>query len=225
MKKRSGLILAVKLIFILSLCIMLYSAFQIYKAPAEARQALQDWHKKREKAPIISHTNDETPLPDGMISLSEATSPSKPVYKEGEIIGEIYLPKLDKRIAILEGTQRPQLRKGAGHDIGSAPPGTIGNSVVAGHRDTVFRGLGILKKGDLIEVETEDGKFIYSITGSTIVDGDARGVIKQQNSEAVLTLITCYPFSYIGPAPDRYLLSASLLRKEPVSRDETLYRK
>ncbi|MGN7762264.1 sortase [Paenibacillus sp. 22594] len=218
MKKHSGLVIAVKLIFVLSLCIMLYSAFQIFRAPAEARQALQEWEKKREEAPIISQSNDETPLPDGMISPSETKSTSKPVYKEGDIIGEIYLPKLNKRIAILEGTQRPQLKKGAGHDIGSAPPGTLGNSVVAGHRDTVFRGLGTLKKGDLIEVETVGGKFIYSITGSTIVDGDARGVIKQQHSEAVLTLITCYPFTYIGPAPDRYLLSASLLRKEPVSQ-------
>lgn len=218
MKKHSGLAIAVKLIFVLSLCIMLYSAFQIFRAPAEARQALQEWEKKREEAPTISHSYNETPLPDGMISTSETKSTSKPIYKKGEIIGEIYLPKLGKRIALLEGTQRPQLKKGAGHDIGSAPPGTLGNSVVAGHRDTVFRGLGTLKKGDLIEIETMDGTFIYSITGSTIVDGDARGVIKQQNSEAVLTLITCYPFTYIGPAPDRYLLSASLIRKEPVSQ-------
>ncbi|MNC34289.1 Sortase family protein [compost metagenome] len=200
------------------MCVLLYSAFQILKAPVEARQALQEWEKKREEAPNIYHNDEETPLPEGMISPSEEDSTSKPAYKEGEIIGEIYLPKLDKRIAIVEGTERPQLKKGAGHDKGSAPIGAAGNSVLAGHRDTVFRGLGTLKTGDHIEVETAEGKFIYSITGSTIVDGDARGVIKQ-SSEAVLTLITCYPFTYVGSAPDRYLLSAVLLR------DETLYRK
>ncbi|MBW4082095.1 sortase [Paenibacillus sp. S150] len=216
MKKHSGLVIAVKLIFVLSLCLLLYSGFQILKAPAEARRALQDWEKKREKASIISLNEQETPLPAGMTVPPQAAKHSQTAYSEGEIIGEIYFPKLDKRIAILEGTQRPQLKKGAGHDIGSAPIGAAGNSVLAGHRDTVFRGIGDLKKDDLIEVETAEGTFIYSMSGSTIVDGDARGVIRQ-TSGAVLTLITCYPFAYAGPAPDRYLLSATLLRKEPVS--------
>ena len=218
MKKRSGLVIAVKLVFVLSLCVLLYSAFQILKAPVEARQALQIWEKKREEAPSIYHKGEETPLPDGMVAPSEGTHPFKPAHTAGDIIGEIYLPRLDKRIAIVEGTERPQLKKGAGHDKNSAPIGAAGNSVLAGHRDTVFRGLGTLQKDDRIEVETAEGKFIYSVTASTIVDGDARGVIKQSD-EAVLTLITCYPFTYIGSAPDRYLLSAVLLK------DETLYRK
>ncbi|WP_060863481.1 sortase [Paenibacillus riograndensis] len=216
MKKRSGLVIAVKLVFVLSLCVLLYSAFQILKAPVEARQALQEWEKKREEAPNLYHTEEGAPLPDGMATPLEGTPPSKPAYTIGDIIGEIYLPRLDKRIAIVEGTERPQLKKGAGHDPGSAPIGAAGNSVLAGHRDTVFRGLGALQKNDLIEVETAEGRFTYSVTGSTIVDGDARGVIKQSD-EAVLTLITCYPFTYVGSAPDRYLLSAVLLRKEPVS--------
>ncbi|MNI85286.1 Sortase family protein [compost metagenome] len=73
-----------------------------------------------------------------------------------------------------------------------------------------------MQKDDRIEVETAEGKFIYIVTGSKIVDGDARGVIKRSD-EAVLTLITCYPFTYVGSAPDRYLLTAVLLREEPVS--------
>ncbi|MCE3203869.1 sortase [Paenibacillus sonchi] len=216
MKKRSGLVIAVKLVFVLSLCVLLYSAFQILKAPVEARQALQEWEKKREEDTNLYHTEEEAPLPDGMATPLEGTAPSKPAYTIGDIIGEIYLPRLDKRIAIVEGTERPQLKRGAGHDPGSALIGADGNSVLAGHRDTVFRGLSALQKDDLIEVETAEGRFIYSVTGSTIVDGDARGVIKQSD-EAVLTLITCYPFTYVGSAPDRYLLSAVLLRKEPAS--------
>lgn len=133
------------------------------------------------------------------------------------MIGEIYFPRLDKRVAILEGTGRHALKKGAGHDEGSAAIGSSGNSVLAGHRDTVFRGLGELEKSDVIELETADGKFTYEITGSRIVDGEARGAIKP-SKEPVLTLITCYPFSYVGSAPDRYLLSAKLIASQPLVR-------
>lgn len=211
MKQRPGIaIAAVRLVFILSLCVLLYSAFQILKAPAEARQALDEWDKKREEAlqPVIQE--DETPLPAEMVALPGATKTTKPEYTDGEVIGEIYFPVLERRVAILEGTQRAQLKKGAGHYAGSAAIGADGNSVLAGHRDTVFRGIGNLKERDLIEVETVDGTFIYEVTGSTIVDGEARGAIKP-SSTPVLTLITCYPFGYAGPAPERYLLSASLV--------------
>ncbi|WP_019914807.1 sortase [Paenibacillus sp. HW567] len=216
MSKFSGLSIAVKLILILSLCLLLYSVFQILKAPAEARHALQNWEKKREEASRLTVPEEETPLPAGMVTPSKEKNTLKSAYTEGEIIGEIYFPKLDRRIAILEGTERPQLKKGAGHYEGSADIGAKGNSVLAGHRDTVFRGLGDLVKDDLIEVESAEGKFIYTVTGSAIVDGDARGAIRQ-STEPVLTLITCYPFTFIGSAPDRYLLTASLLRREPLS--------
>lgn len=218
MKKHSGISLAVKLIFILSLCVMLYSAVQIFKAPAEAREALQTWEKKREEAQLPVATEEETPLPDGMISTRAEQDGANPAYTEGEVIGEIYFPKLDKRVAILEGTGRTALKKGAGHDEGSAAIGSTGNSVLAGHRDTVFRSLGDLQVSDIIELETADGKFTYEITGSRIVDAEARGAIKP-SEEAVLTLITCYPFSYVGSAPDRYLLSARLIASKPLVRE------
>lgn len=129
------------------------------------------------------------------------------------MIGEIRFPTLNKKVAILEGTESPELKKGAGHYIGSAAIGAIGNSVLAGHRDTVFRNLGELVAGDLIELESMDGTFTYEVTGSTIVDGTERGAIKPSD-KAILTLITCYPFSYVGSAPDRYLLSAKLVKQE-----------
>jgi sortase A len=223
MKKHSGLVITVKLIFILSLLVLLYSAVQIFKAPAEARHALEDWEKKREEAVSTAvpaePEGEEIPLTAGMVSVSGGPRPSGTVYKEGDVIGEIYFPKLEQRAAILAGTERPQLKKGAGHYEGSAAVGAAGNSVLAGHRDTVFRGLGRLDKHDLIEVETADGRFIYEVTGSVIVDGDERGAIKD-SEEAVLTLITCYPFTYVGSAPDRYLLTAVLLRQEPLTRPQ-----
>jgi sortase A len=214
MKKRSGLVIAVKLLFILSLSVLLYSIVQVVKAPIEARQALQEWDKKREEAPILSH-NEEQPLPEGMISSAQASPSARPAYSDGEVIGEISFPTLKKRVAILEGTDSPQLKKGAGHYAGSAAIGATGNSVLAGHRDSVFRNLGELALHDLIIVETANGKFTYEITGSVIVDKDERGAIKPSD-EPILTLITCYPFAYVGSAPDRYLLSAKLVGQEPL---------
>jgi sortase A len=213
MKKRNGVLLTVKLIFILSLVVLIYSIVQVVKAPIEAKQALNDWAKKREEAIARPFPNEENPLPKGMVSSPNEQPASLPSYKEGEVIGEIRFPTLNKKAAILEGTESPELKKGAGHYIGSAAIGAVGNSVLAGHRDTVFRNLGELVAGDLIELESTDGAFIYEVTGSTIVDGNERGAIKPSD-KANLTLITCYPFSYVGSAPDRYLLSAKLVEQE-----------
>lgn len=213
MRIRSGLTVAAKLILLLSLCMMLYSAFQILRAPAESRRALHIWDQKREEASLHRLSEEEIPLPEGMASRPEEMAEpagAPPVYQEGEVIGELYFPRLDQRMAILEGTGRAELRQGAGHDAASAAPGTPGNSVLAGHRDTVFRSLGKLAAGDILELETADGVFTYEITGSRIVDKETRGAIKPTR-EPVLTLITCYPFAYTGPAPDRYLLSAKLV--------------
>ncbi|WP_341346172.1 sortase [Paenibacillus sp. FSL H3-0469] len=213
MKMRSGFTLAVKLIFLLSLCVMVYSAFQILKAPAEAREALRIWDKKREEAQLPVTSEEEMPLPEGMVSSAESPKGDKPAYIAGEVIGEIYFPKLDKRVAILEGTGRAELKRGAGHDEASAAPGASGNSVLAGHRDTVFRSLGELETGDTLELATADGTFTYEVTGSRIVDRNTRGAIKPSRAP-ILTLITCYPFSYVGSAPDRYLLSAKLVSSQ-----------
>jgi sortase A len=218
MKKRTGVLIAVKLIFILSLVVLIYSVVQVIKAPIEAKQALNDWAKKREEAIARPTPSEETPLPEGMFSSPKEQPLTPQSYLEGEVIGEIRFPTLNKRVAILEGTESPELKKGAGHYIGSAALGEIGNSVLAGHRDTVFRNLGELVTGDHIELESAEGIFIYEVTGSTIVDGQERGAIKQSD-KAILTLITCYPFSYVGSAPDRYLLSAKLIKQETLLND------
>lgn len=97
-----------------------------------------------------------------------------------------------------------------GHFIQSVLPGEQDNSVLSGHRDTVFREIGDLLIGDLLIVETSAGIFTYEVTGTRIVDKDDQTVIVPTD-HAVLTLTTCYPFRYVGPAPDRYIVSADLL--------------
>ena len=132
-----------------------------------------------------------------------------PIPKLGDYIGTLKIPRLSKTIPIFEGTEPAQLKKGAGHYRKSVPPGLNDNSVIAGHRDSVFTQFGSLKRGDKLIVKTNYGKFTYAITKFRIVKANDRTVIVP-TPVATLTLSTCYPFHYIGSAPDRFIVTALL---------------
>jgi sortase A len=127
----------------------------------------------------------------------------------GEEIGELYIPKLDATLPIYHGTNEDELEKGVGHFAGSVLPGENDNSVLSGHRDTVFRKLGEVGEGDELIVRTSAGEFKYKVSKVRIVDEDDRTVIVPK-PRATLTISTCYPFEYIGSAPERYILVAYL---------------
>ena len=140
---------------------------------------------------------------------SENTEPI--VYsdlKEGDSIGILYIPRLDREIPIIEGTHEDELAKGVGHFSSTALPGQNDQILLSGHRDTVFRQFGELEHGDEIHVKMQAGTFVYTIFDTEIVDADDRTVIRSTAPEEILTLSTCYPFSYIGSAPDRYIIYA-----------------
>lgn len=128
----------------------------------------------------------------------------------GEEVGELYIPKLDATLTIYEGTSEDELDKGVGHYADSVLPGENDNSVLSGHRDTVFRKLGEVGEGDSLIVTTSAGEFEYRVDKVRIVDKDDRTVIVPK-PRATLTVSTCYPFAYIGPAPKRYILVTNLI--------------
>lgn len=134
-------------------------------------------------------------------------------YKIGDRIGDLDIPKLSKTLPIFHGANEDELEKGVGHFAGSVLPGEKDNSVLSGHRDTVFRQLGKIGKGDLLIVRTSAGKFTYKVRRTRIVDADDRTVIVPK-PRATLTVTTCYPFSYIGDAPQRYILIADLISSD-----------
>ncbi len=131
--------------------------------------------------------------------------------KVGDVIGTISLPSLKQKLPIIEGTDNAQLKRGVGHYIGSVLPGISDNSVLAGHRDSVFSQLGKLALGDPLVIRTAAGEFTYMVSKFRIVKADDRTVIVPTSS-AVLTLSTCYPFRYIGNAPKRYIVTADLVQ-------------
>nr|WP_257985610.1 class D sortase [Bacillus sp. V5-8f] len=133
--------------------------------------------------------------------------------KTGERMGELHIPKLEKSLPIYHGTDEDELEKGVGHYAKSVLPGERDNSVLSGHRDTVFRRLGEVGKGDLLVAETKAGTFTYKVRKVRIVDSDDRTVIVPK-PKATLTVTTCYPFNFIGSAPQRYVLVADLVKCE-----------
>ena len=135
-----------------------------------------------------------------------------PLYPvEGDNIGSLTIPALNRKLPILQGTGVEELKKGVGHFTQSVLPGEEDNCVFSGHRDTVFRQIGNLKIGDQLIVQTSAGTFTYEVNGTRIVHEDDKTVIVPTEN-AILTLTTCYPFNYLGDAPDRYIVSAALVK-------------
>jgi sortase A len=132
---------------------------------------------------------------------------------EGDNIGSLTIPAIKQVLPIIHGANEDELKKGVGHFAQSVLPGEKDNSVLSGHRDTVFSQLGKLKVHDSLIVKTSAGEFTYVIHTIKIVHKDDKSVIAPTD-HAVLTVTTCYPFNYIGDAPDRYILSADLMDKD-----------
>src|SRR5689334_13055161 len=120
-----------------------------------------------------------------------------PRLQLGEPIAKLSIPRLDTEVYIVEGDGEEELRRGPGHLAGSALPGGRGNCIIAGHRDTHFRVLKNIRKGDDIVLETRNGQFLYRVKTTRIVTPDNTSALKP-TSDPELNLITCYPFYYVG---------------------------
>jgi sortase A len=123
------------------------------------------------------------------------------------VIGRLEIPRLQVGVIVLEGDDEETLAKAVGHLPDTAMPWERGNSALAGHRDTFFRPLRNAKKGDEIRVVTPAGTTIYKVTQIRITSPDDAQVLAP-TSVPSLTLVTCYPFYYIGPAPRRFVVHA-----------------
>jgi LPXTG-site transpeptidase (sortase) family protein len=124
----------------------------------------------------------------------------------------ISIPKIDLSAIVVEGTDHHALKLGPGHLAGTSSAGAEGNSVITAHRDTFFRHIVELKKGDLIMVQRDGKTYTYEVSSQRIVKPDDVSVI-QPTSDNRLTLITCYPTYYIGPAPERLIVTSKLVGK------------
>lgn len=128
--------------------------------------------------------------------------------KNEEVLGILRLPTLKEELPIIRGVSEDDLEKGVGYYEGTALPDQKDQIVLSGHRDTVFKRLGELQIGDELVVEMTYGEFTYVIEETFIVEADDRTVIRSSAPVEKLTLTTCYPFRFIGNAPQRYIINA-----------------
>jgi sortase A len=141
-------------------------------------------------------------------SQPESAAPKgPPVATQDGLIGRIEIPRLLLSAVVIEGIDRKTLRRAVGHIPGTALPGQPGNVGLAGHRDTFFRPLKDLKIRDELQLSTPSGSFKYLVESLRVVEPENVGVLAS-SGENVLTLVTCYPFYYIGPAPRRFIVRA-----------------
>jgi sortase A len=125
----------------------------------------------------------------------------------GGLVGRMEIPRLGISVAVAEGTDHATLRRAAGHIFGTALPGRLGNVGIAGHRDTLFRPLRHIRRDDLILLTTLQGEYRYRVVSTKVADPNDVAVLSPDGNE-ILTLVTCYPFYLVGPAPDRFIVRA-----------------
>lgn len=130
-----------------------------------------------------------------------------PAVRRGDVVGEIEIPRLHLSVMVFEGDDAGILEEGAGHIPGTALPQSGGNIGIAAHRDTYFRPLRLIHVNDAITIKTPADKSWYAVTATEIVRPSDVGVLAPAPGRD-LTLVTCYPFFYVGNAPKRFIVHA-----------------
>lgn len=143
----------------------------------------------------------------------------QPKISSEQMLTRILVPRIGIDAIVVEGASRKELSEGPGHMRETAEPGETGNAVITGHRDTFFRHIYELTKGDHIQVQRNGRSFTYEVTSQKIVMPEDISVINP-TMDPQLTLITCYPTYYIGPAPKRLVVFSKLIESDgqPVSQ-------
>jgi sortase A len=162
----------------------------------------------REQAALASE------LERSRATLRVATSTASRSVAPRALVGRIDLARLKLSALAREGVDARTLRGSAGHVPGSAFPGEPGNAAFAAHRDTFFRPLRDVRAGDEIGVTTPEGDFTYVVSNTRIVDPSDVSVL-HATTDPTLTLVTCYPFDFVGAAPKRFIVSARLVQSKP----------
>ena len=205
-------------IVLLSFCAAAFIVGHVYSRIAVNRFQVQSNSQRRVATNVHSDVWrpdfslwDQQRIRDYEASLAEHSDQPEAVLR---------IDKIHLIVPVLNGTDDLTLNRGVGRIIGTAHVGTPGNLGIAGHRDGFFRGLKDLKVGDTVQLETKRGAQEYTIDQIQIVTPDDVGVLKSTGTPSV-TLVTCYPFYFIGSAPQRYVVHASLTN-DPKRETQTL---
>src|SRR5262245_59921336 len=155
------------------------------------------WHQKQESE-AFDEARESQPKP----SRGKTPPPAGPMK------AKLSIPRLGLTTMVEEGVTESTLRRSAGHIPGTAVPGQSGNIGVAAHRDSQFRSLSGIRKRDRILLSTLDGNYNYEVISTSIVSPNDTAVLDSSKGENTLTLVTCYPFYFVGDAPYRFVVRA-----------------
>ncbi|MCY9375195.1 sortase SrtA [Bacillus sp. T17B1] len=184
-------------IIVVGLVIIGYGGFKLIDTNMKTEQTLKEAKLATKKSQEASDTKQSAGQAGNKASFKPET---------GQASGILEIPKINAELPIVEGTDADDLEKGVGHYKDSYYPDENGQIVLSGHRDTVFRRTGELEKGDRLRIILSYGDFTYEIVKTKIVDKDDTSIITLQHEKEELILTTCYPFSYVGNAPKRYII-------------------
>jgi len=164
--------------------------------------------QKAERRQFEQLLHDRQEISDSKSPASSSSSSSFwPPAATGGLIGRIEIPRLGVSVIVVEGVDRLILRRSVGHIPGTALPGEAGNVGISGHRDTFFRPLRNIRRDDIITLTTLLGEYRYRVVFTKVVSPSDVGVLDPSGNE-ILTLVTCYPFYFVGGAPDRFIVRA-----------------
>jgi sortase A len=186
-------------------CLGTYCESYLYRA---AYQVYESWRFDHDQtmppqtAPPAKRAALPVVLPDPDRGVTRS-----PIVGTGWIVGRISIPRLKISAMVEEGVDETTLSRAVGHIPGTALPGELGNIGIAGHRDTFFQKLKDLKPHDKIEFTTHSGRYHYTVDSLTVVDPSDVGVLESKGRK-ILTIVTCFPFHYVGNAPRRFIVHA-----------------
>ena len=202
------------LFFAIGVLLLSYVGFVLLDArlfqAAQSRQFQQELNGLKPSIVSAEHLQPSS-LPPDVARADGVRADSLGTVGRGESpLGRIEISTIGLSAMILEGTDARTLRRAVGHIPGTPLPGQPGNVAITGHRDTFFRPLHNIRKGDEITLTTVSGSYRYRVDSTKVVEPENTEVLADSD-DAVLTLVTCYPFYFVGPAPKRFIVRALMI--------------
>ncbi len=215
------------LLLILGICGIGYYGYSV--SNEYVYQVYQNWAFDQQiagrRVAFADYVREKTPF--GFLVGTKAAEPAPPVAPaaptEGSVLGRVEIGRLKLSAMVREGVDAKTLSLAVGHVPSTALPGQAGNFAIAAHRDTLFRALKDIRKDDLVTFESPTGSYTYQVMATEIVKPSEVSVLQpngggliappadSNNPEKLLTMITCYPFYYVGSAPKRFIVEAKLV--------------
>jgi sortase A len=218
-------ILSERLLLVAGVLLLLFVAAAYLHRSVMVRIEMWDFEKAKTEAlandaPVKGAPSPEKPEPSPTSLLDQQLPAESTVarphvwparHDNGVPLAILRIPRIHLEVPVLTGTDEITLNRGVGQIAGTAPPGEQGNIGIAGHRDGFFRNLKEISRGDEIDLETTGSAETYVVDRVMVTGPDDTSVL-EPSDQPMLTLVTCYPFHYIGPAPRRFVVQAHLKR-------------